>query len=98
MDCSTPGLTVHHQLLEFIQTHIHSSGDGHRGCFCLWAVVNAVAINTGVQIPESLLLVLRGEHLGAEQLDHMIILGLTFRGATKPFSAAAAHSMLQHIF
>ena len=77
---------------------IHSSGDGHRGCFCLWAVVNAVAINTGVQIPESLLLVLRGEHLGAEQLDHMIILGLTFRGATKPFSAAAAHSMLQHIF
>ena len=23
MDCSTPGLPVHHQLLEFIQTHIH---------------------------------------------------------------------------
>ena len=27
MDCSTPGLTVHHQLLEFIQTHIHWVGD-----------------------------------------------------------------------
>ena len=23
MDCSTPGLLVHHQLLEFTQTHVH---------------------------------------------------------------------------
>ena len=27
MDCSTPGLPVHHQLLEFIQTHVHWVGD-----------------------------------------------------------------------
>ena len=27
MDHSTPGLPVHHQLLEFIQTHIHWVGD-----------------------------------------------------------------------
>ena len=27
MECSTPGLPVHHQLLEFIQTHIHWVGD-----------------------------------------------------------------------
>ena len=27
MDCSTPGLLVHHQLPEFIQTHVHSVGD-----------------------------------------------------------------------
>ena len=26
-DCSTPGLPVHHQLLEFTQTHIHWVGD-----------------------------------------------------------------------
>ena len=25
MDCSTPGLPVHHQLLEFTQTHVHES-------------------------------------------------------------------------
>ena len=25
MDCSTPGLPVHHQLLEFTQTHVHWS-------------------------------------------------------------------------
>ena len=23
MDCSTPGFPVHHQLLEFTQTHVH---------------------------------------------------------------------------
>ena len=27
MDCSTPGLPVYHQLLEFTQTHIHRVGD-----------------------------------------------------------------------
>ena len=28
MNCSTPGLTVHHQLPEFTQTHNHGVGDG----------------------------------------------------------------------
>ena len=27
MDCSTPGLPVHHQLLELAQTHVHHIGD-----------------------------------------------------------------------
>ena len=27
MNCSTPGLPVHHQLLESIQTHVHRVGD-----------------------------------------------------------------------
>ena len=27
MDCSTPGLPVHHQLLEFTQIHVHRVGD-----------------------------------------------------------------------
>ena len=27
MDCSTPGLPVHHQLLEFTHTHVHQVGD-----------------------------------------------------------------------
>ena len=27
MNCSTPGLPVYHQLLEFTQTHIHRVGD-----------------------------------------------------------------------
>ena len=28
MNCSTPGLPVHHQLPEFTQTHVHRVGDG----------------------------------------------------------------------
>ena len=27
MDCSTPGLPIHHQLLEFTQTHVHLFGE-----------------------------------------------------------------------
>ena len=27
MNCSMPGLPVHHQLLEFTQTHVHRGGD-----------------------------------------------------------------------
>ena len=27
MDCSTPGLSVHRQLPEFTQTHVHRVGD-----------------------------------------------------------------------
>ena len=27
MNCSTPGLPVHHQLSEFTQTHVHLVGD-----------------------------------------------------------------------
>ena len=27
MNCSTPGLPVHYQLPEFIQTHVHQVGD-----------------------------------------------------------------------
>ena len=27
MDCSTPGLPVHHHLLEFTQTHVHGVSD-----------------------------------------------------------------------
>ena len=27
IDCTKPGLPVHHQLLEFIQTHVHRIGD-----------------------------------------------------------------------
>jgi len=38
MNCSTPGLPVHHHLLEFTQTHVHWVGDGQGGLACcdLW--------------------------------------------------------------
>ena len=32
MNCSTPGLPVHHQLPEFTQTHVHRVGDAIQPC------------------------------------------------------------------
>ena len=34
MDCSTPGLPVHHQLPEFTQTHVHWFGDAIHLILC----------------------------------------------------------------
>ena len=35
LDCSTPGLPVHHQLLKISQTHIHSISDALQQCHSL---------------------------------------------------------------
>ena len=35
MDCSMPGLPVHHQLLELPQTHVHLVGDANQPFHCL---------------------------------------------------------------
>ena len=32
MDCSMPGLPIHHQLLELAQTHVHQVGDAIQPC------------------------------------------------------------------
>ena len=37
MDCSRPGLPVHHQLLEFTQTHVHRVGDAIQPSHFLWS-------------------------------------------------------------
>ena len=35
MDCTTPGLSVHDQLLKFTQTHVHWAGDAIQSCYPL---------------------------------------------------------------
>ena len=35
MNCNTPGLLVHHQLLELIQTHVHRIGDAIQPSYTL---------------------------------------------------------------
>ena len=37
MDCSTPGLPVHHQLLEFAQTQVHGVSDAIQLSHPLWS-------------------------------------------------------------
>ena len=35
MNCTTPGLPVHHQLLESTQTHVHRAGDANQASHLL---------------------------------------------------------------
>ena len=37
MDCSMPGLPVHHQLLEFTQTHVHWVGNANQPSHSLYS-------------------------------------------------------------
>ena len=37
MDCNMPGFPVHHQLLEFTQTHVHQVSDAIQSSYPLWS-------------------------------------------------------------
>ena len=56
---------------------IHSSVDGHLGCFHVLAIVNSAAMNTGVHVSFETI-VLSGYIPGEGSLDHMVILFLVF--------------------
>ena len=69
MNCSMPGLPVHHQLPESTQTHVHCVGDAIQPSYPLsshspptlylsqhqGAVVNSVAMNNGIHVSFSIL-------------------------------------------
>ena len=46
MNCSTPGLPVHHQLLEFTQTHVHQVSDAIQPSHPLLSPYSAIERNT----------------------------------------------------
>ena len=44
MECSTPVLPVHHQILEFTQTHVHQVGDAIQPHNKLWKILKEMGI------------------------------------------------------
>ena len=56
---------------------IHSSVDGHLGCFHVLAIVNSAAMSNGIHV-SLLILVSSGYMPRVGLLDHMVVLFLAF--------------------
>ena len=59
---------------------VHSSADGHLGCFCILAIINNAAVNTGEYISFGIrvFIFFPDIHPGVGSLDHMVVLFLVF--------------------
>ena len=59
---------------------IHSSVDGHLGCFHVLAIVNSTAVNNGIHVSFSILVSSRYMPRSGILLGHMVVLFLVFKG------------------
>ena len=50
MNCSMPGLPVHHQLPEFTQTHVHQVGDAIQPSHSLWSLLLLPPIPPSIRV------------------------------------------------
>ena len=72
---------------------IHSSVDGHLGCFYVLGIVNSAAVNTGVHVCFSILV---SSVVGL--LGHMVVLVLVFTEISILFSIVAVSFLKIKLF
>ena len=74
---------------------IHSSADGHLGCFHVLAIINSAAVNNGIHAFLSIL-VPQGICLGVGLLGHKAVLFPVFKGISTQFSISGCTSLHSH--
>ena len=75
---------------------IHSSVDGHLGCFHVSAIVNSAVVYTGVHASFQKLELSLDMCPGVGLVDHMVVLFLIFSGSSILFSIVAAAIFHSH--